>query len=171
MRVAGMSVRWLALVVVVAVVAAGCGSVDVGSDQAGAASPDVVPSSTTVPPTTVFPTTVPPTSVPPTTTSTPAPPTTVPVEPAPVAPLPSGGSEPPVPVPLWRGTQVDGVPLHMLTLTDTVITPDLRARYLGDADQALYLIRPDQHVVARWAEASADEVAAAVRLALGKGQA
>jgi len=64
---------------------------------------------------------------------------------------------------------VDGVPLHRLTLTDTVVSPEMRARYLGDAEQALYLIRPDQHVVARWPEASGAEIEGAMRLALGKG--
>ena len=33
------------------------------------------------------------------------------------------------------------------------ITPDLRARYLGDMDQALYLVRPDQIIAGRWAAA------------------
>ncbi|MGR3435943.1 MAG: FAD-dependent oxidoreductase [Shimia sp.] len=42
--------------------------------------------------------------------------------------------------------------------------PELRERYLGTASSALYLIRPDQHVVARWAEADAEVVAAAAAL-------
>ncbi|MEQ6247575.1 FAD-dependent oxidoreductase [Sulfitobacter sp. HNIBRBA3233] len=46
--------------------------------------------------------------------------------------------------------------------------PDLAARYLGDADAALYLIRPDQHVAARWADATADQIVAARDRALGK---
>lgn len=39
-------------------------------------------------------------------------------------------------------------------------TPELRARYLGDAPSALYLIRPDQVVAARWQKAGAEQIAA-----------
>ena len=42
----------------------------------------------------------------------------------------------------------------------------LRARYLGDARSAVYLIRPDQHVAARWAGWDAAAVAAALRRAM-----
>ncbi|MEM7317901.1 MAG: FAD-dependent monooxygenase, partial [Pseudomonadota bacterium] len=45
---------------------------------------------------------------------------------------------------------------------------ELAARYLGTAKQAVYLIRPDQHVVARWPDYDATRLAAALRLALGK---
>jgi 3-(3-hydroxy-phenyl)propionate hydroxylase len=41
-------------------------------------------------------------------------------------------------------------------------TDTLRARYLGDAPGAVYLIRPDQHVAARWPAWDADAVRAAV---------
>jgi 3-(3-hydroxy-phenyl)propionate hydroxylase len=41
-------------------------------------------------------------------------------------------------------------------------------RYLGDAPQAVYLIRPDQHVVARWPDFDADAIAAAITRAIGK---
>jgi len=44
-------------------------------------------------------------------------------------------------------------------------TGALRERYLGEADGALYLIRPDQHVAARWAEANADDIRRAIRIA------
>ncbi len=47
-------------------------------------------------------------------------------------------------------------------------TPELAERYLGSAPQAVYLIRPDQHVVARWADADPDTIKAALRLAIGK---
>ena len=47
-------------------------------------------------------------------------------------------------------------------------SPELRARYLGEAGQAIYLIRPDQHVVARWPAFDAAEVASAMKKALGK---
>jgi 3-(3-hydroxy-phenyl)propionate hydroxylase len=41
-------------------------------------------------------------------------------------------------------------------------------RYLGDAPQAVYLIRPDQHVVARWPEFDADAVTRALATAIGR---
>ncbi|SFI34714.1 FAD-dependent oxidoreductase [Jannaschia pohangensis] len=44
----------------------------------------------------------------------------------------------------------------------------LAHRYLGDAETALYLIRPDQHVVARWPDFDPGAVAAALSRALGK---
>jgi len=44
---------------------------------------------------------------------------------------------------------------------------ELRARYLSDAPRALYLIRPDQHVAARWADASPDTIATALSRAKG----
>ena len=51
------------------------------------------------------------------------------------------------------------------------VSDDLAARYLGEADQAVYLIRPDQHVVARWATFDAAAVQAAIATAIGKGAA
>ncbi len=45
----------------------------------------------------------------------------------------------------------------------------LKARYLGNTAQAVYLIRPDQHVVARWNNFVADDVTAALATAIGKG--
>lgn len=47
-------------------------------------------------------------------------------------------------------------------------TPEVAARYLGEAEGAVYLIRPDQHVAARWDHFEATEVAAALGRALGK---
>ncbi|MFO7855498.1 MAG: FAD-dependent oxidoreductase [Paracoccaceae bacterium] len=43
----------------------------------------------------------------------------------------------------------------------------LRARYLGEAERAFYLIRPDQHVAARWTRW--DKAAAAEAMAKAKG--
>lgn len=45
----------------------------------------------------------------------------------------------------------------------------LCARYLGSQTQAVYLIRPDQHVVGRWADFDAPTIAEAVKTAIGKG--
>ncbi|MEL6465841.1 MAG: FAD-dependent oxidoreductase [Pseudomonadota bacterium] len=64
--------------------------------------------------------------------------------------------------------EVDGVPIAHLGVTGRD-NPLLTERYLGDAKSAVYLIRPDQHIVARWVGATVDDVAAAVRVALGKG--
>ena len=44
--------------------------------------------------------------------------------------------------------------------------PALRARLLGDAPAAIYLIRPDQHVVARWANFDPGAVKAAIARAI-----
>ncbi len=44
----------------------------------------------------------------------------------------------------------------------------LAARYLGGAASAVYLLRPDQHVVARWAAFDEGAVAAALRHACGQ---
>lgn len=47
-------------------------------------------------------------------------------------------------------------------------TPELRARYLGDAAAAVYLIRPDSHVAARWERYDEAAVATALARAIGK---
>ncbi|WP_370231943.1 FAD-dependent oxidoreductase [Cognatishimia sp.] len=47
-------------------------------------------------------------------------------------------------------------------------SPELKDRYLGDASGAVYLIRPDHHIVARWATFDAGNVNAAHARALGK---
>ncbi len=48
-------------------------------------------------------------------------------------------------------------------------TGDLAARYLGDAGSAVYLIRPDQHVAARWDGFDETQMRAALRRATGRG--
>ena len=45
----------------------------------------------------------------------------------------------------------------------------LATRYLGDHDAALYLIRPDQHVVARWTAFDPQAVKDALQIAIAKG--
>ncbi len=44
-------------------------------------------------------------------------------------------------------------------------TGALAARYLGEAQHAIYLIRPDQHVAARWADCDGTDLEAALRIA------
>ncbi|GIT92348.1 FAD-dependent oxidoreductase [Jannaschia pagri] len=47
-------------------------------------------------------------------------------------------------------------------------TAEVAARFLGDAPGAVYLIRPDHHILARWAETTPDAVLAAVARATGQ---
>ena len=44
----------------------------------------------------------------------------------------------------------------------------LAERYLGDQASAIYLVRPDQHVAARWIDASQDDIRAGLLRALGE---
>ncbi|MEY1556682.1 FAD-dependent oxidoreductase [Yoonia sp. R2331] len=64
------------------------------------------------------------------------------------------------------GLLVDGAPIDVLHLADP--SDALRARFLGDALQAIYLIRPDQHIVARWPSFDAQAVQRALTRTLGK---
>ena len=64
--------------------------------------------------------------------------------------------------------EVDGLPIDMLRLDAAAAGSDpLRERYLGDAPSAVYLIRPDQHVAARWASFDEAAVSRALRTAVG----
>lgn len=64
---------------------------------------------------------------------------------------------------------VDGIEVRRLTLTsDDDPTGALSTRYLGDHDCAVYLMRPDQHVAARWIRFDEGSVRDAVRTATGK---
>ncbi|MEP5761264.1 MAG: FAD-dependent oxidoreductase [Litoreibacter sp.] len=67
-------------------------------------------------------------------------------------------------------TNVDGIALKIVTLTTSTDDPhgDIAARYLGTADNGIYLIRPDQHVAARWASADTTDIETAVRIATGQ---
>ncbi|MFK7877122.1 MAG: FAD-dependent oxidoreductase [Paracoccaceae bacterium] len=60
-----------------------------------------------------------------------------------------------------------GVSLRIVHVPDP--SDPLAARYLGDHPSAIYLIRPDQHVVARWPDFDAQAVADAVQISLAKG--
>lgn len=64
---------------------------------------------------------------------------------------------------------VDGITLRTVSLSTTAGTQDaLTERYLGAAPRAVYLIRPDQHVAARWDCFDAAAVTNALRTACAK---
>jgi 3-(3-hydroxy-phenyl)propionate hydroxylase len=65
--------------------------------------------------------------------------------------------------------EVDGIIATRLALsTSDDPTGALAARYLGDAGAAVYLIRPDQHVAARFPEYDEAQIRFAIRRAAGK---
>lgn len=68
-------------------------------------------------------------------------------------------------------TEIDGMPLATLMLDTLTDDPSgaVSERYLGNEPQAVYLIRPDQHVAARWKTATDADVHAALATALAKG--
>jgi 3-(3-hydroxy-phenyl)propionate hydroxylase len=66
-----------------------------------------------------------------------------------------------------RQIVVDGLTVE--TLMPEAITPELRARYLGDKPAAVYLLRPDQHVAARWEKFDEADVKSSVLRAIGRG--
>ena len=61
----------------------------------------------------------------------------------------------------------DGIAVETLALA-TADAPALRDRYLGAAEAAVYLMRPDQHVAARWAGFDEAAVRRALRIATGQ---
>ena len=66
-----------------------------------------------------------------------------------------------------RQLDVDGLVVEGLSLRARA-DGALARRYLGGAAQAIYLIRPDQHVAARWPAFDPAKIAAALRRATGK---
>ena len=66
----------------------------------------------------------------------------------------------------------DSVCVNGICATRVALTANdaLKARYLGDADGAVYLMRPDQHVAARWEIYDEDAVRAAINTATGRNQ-
>ncbi|MEX0346964.1 MAG: FAD-dependent oxidoreductase [Rhizobiaceae bacterium] len=66
--------------------------------------------------------------------------------------------------------ETDGVAIERLALAATDdATGALTERYLGDAKSAVYLLRPDQHVAARWETFDETAVVAALKTAVGRG--
>lgn len=62
---------------------------------------------------------------------------------------------------------VDGIEVTRLALSAGG-NAELADRYLGDAKAAVYLMRPDQHVAARWARFDERAVREAVNIAIGR---
>ena len=62
---------------------------------------------------------------------------------------------------------VDGIEVTRLALSSRG-NPELADRYLGNAKSAVYLMRPDQHVAARWARFDEAAVREAVNIATGR---
>ncbi|WP_299472196.1 FAD-dependent oxidoreductase [uncultured Roseibium sp.] len=67
------------------------------------------------------------------------------------------------------GIELNGVPVKGLTVASDEISPELVQRYLGNAAAAVYLIRPDQHVAARWQHYDQDMIEQALDRAIGRG--
>ncbi len=62
---------------------------------------------------------------------------------------------------------VDGIPVRRVALS-AVGNPELADRYLGDGPSAVYLMRPDQHVAARWDHYDPAAVRAALNTATAR---
>lgn len=63
--------------------------------------------------------------------------------------------------------EVDGIEIEALRLNSSEAS-EISERYLGDAKSAVYLMRPDQHVAARWAEYDEGAVIAALNTSTGR---
>jgi len=63
---------------------------------------------------------------------------------------------------------IDGVVITRLAMSAQPTDQALRQRWLGEATSAVYLIRPDQHVAARWTAFDETAVGAALSTAIGK---
>ncbi len=66
-------------------------------------------------------------------------------------------------------TELLNLPVRGLNISGSEIGRELRERYLGQAVRAVYLIRPDQHVAARWKAFDPGEIEAALAVAIGMG--
>ena len=69
------------------------------------------------------------------------------------------------------GCEATGVTTHGIdakVMQVETASPEFTSRYLGEASAAVYLIRPDQHIVARWSHFDKTAVARAILTATGK---
>ena len=64
-----------------------------------------------------------------------------------------------------KKVEIDAITIETLSVD---VNQELKQRYLGEAESAVYLIRPDQHVAARWENFDKGEVATALRKAIGQ---
>jgi len=69
-----------------------------------------------------------------------------------------------------KGLGLGGVEIETIHISPDE-SPELAARYLGDAQSAVYLLRPDQHVAARWQEFDRGAVLEALARATAQGEA
>lgn len=65
--------------------------------------------------------------------------------------------------------EVDGISISVIA-AKAAENPELQARYLGDAASGVYLLRPDQHVAARWLTFDAEAVKKAVQIATARAE-
>ena len=65
------------------------------------------------------------------------------------------------------GLEMDGIQVETLRLN--AASNALRERYLGEAEAGVYLMRPDQHIAARWTAFHMPAVETALRTAIGRG--
>lgn len=63
----------------------------------------------------------------------------------------------------------DQVEVRRLSIPEEDVGSELADRYLGEAPGAVYLIRPDQHVAARWSRYDAGNLQRALQQSLGAG--
>jgi 3-(3-hydroxy-phenyl)propionate hydroxylase len=68
---------------------------------------------------------------------------------------------------LCLNARINHKTLKVINVDDAEISPELRARYLGSGSSAVYLIRPDQHVAARWVLPSAHDIENAIAQTMG----
>jgi 3-(3-hydroxy-phenyl)propionate hydroxylase len=66
---------------------------------------------------------------------------------------------------------IAGLSVEGISVANGDIGAELRSRYLGDAGAAVYLMRPDQHVAARWTTLDWAKIETALNRAIGKGEA
>jgi len=64
--------------------------------------------------------------------------------------------------------EMSGISVIGITVERDAIGQELRDRYMATAETAVYLIRPDQHVAARWQEFDSDKIEAALATATGR---
>ncbi len=69
-----------------------------------------------------------------------------------------------------KGLELGGVEIETIRISPDE-SPELAARYLGDAQSAVYLLRPDQHVAARWRAFDRGAVLEALARATAQGEA